>query len=235
MSKRPNCFKLFQMKDKVRAQKGQVALIVMLVMAVGLTVGLSAAQRATTSVSVSQTEKQGSKAYSAAEAGIEMALKEGLEDYPSNPFDWEVGGIEVSYSTSDVDLTELGTIDLNQDNILQFAEEGKFKISNCSDNSVDMELLVVYLNGTIAREVVDCGTVGERAIPTGLLRIRPIGGDVSFSLSGSGIGQYFKVTSQAQADSGETRAVEVIRSGPYLPAIFNYALFSGGVVSGPSI
>jgi hypothetical protein len=218
MSKRPNCFKLFQMKDKVRAQKGQVALIVMLVMAVGLTVGLSAAQRATTSVSVSQTEKQGSKAYSAAEAGIEMA--------------W---GIEVSYSTSDVDLTELGTIDLNQDNILQFAEEGKFKISNCSDNSVDMELLVVYLNGTIAREVVDCGTVGERAIPTGLLRIRPIGGDVSFSLSGSGIGQYFKVTSQAQADSGETRAVEVIRSGPYLPAIFNYALFSGGVVSGPSI
>jgi len=230
MSKRPNCFKLFQMNDRKGAQKGQVALIVMLVMAVGLTVGLSAAQRATTSVSVSQTEKQGSKAYSAAEAGIEMALKEGLENDPSNPADWEVGGIKVSYSTSDVDLTELGSITLNQDNILQFADGGTFSISSCSPGDREMELISITSAGTVKRDVIECQNIPVQTIPDGLFRVRPIGGDVSFSLSGAGIAQYFKVTSQAQADSGETRAVEVIRSGPYLPAIFNYALFSGGGV-----
>jgi len=220
------------MVRRMEKQRGQVALIVMLVMAVGLTVGLSAAQRATTSVSVSQTEKQGSKAYSAAEAGIEMALKEGLENDPDGGI--TVGGIDVKYSTDPVDLIDLGEIALNQDNILQFAEGGTFSISGCNVGSTKMELLSINANGSVVgRNVVNCDAVGGPiTIPVGgLFRVRPIGGDVSFDLSGSGIGQYFKVTSQAQVDSGETRAVEVIRSGPYLPVIFNYALFSGGAVS----
>lgn len=217
----------------MKKQRGQVALIVMLVMAVGLTVGLSAAQRATTSVSVSQTEKQGSKAYSAAEAGIEKALKVGLENDPDGTI--TVGGIDVNYSTDPVNLIDLGEITLNQDNILQFAEGGTFSISGCNVGTRKIELISITSAGAVNRDVVDCDAVGSmRSIPTsGLFRVRPIGGDVSFSLSGSGIGQYFKVTSQAQADSGETRAVEVIRSGPYLPAIFNYVLFSGGGVSFP--
>jgi len=56
-------------------QKGQMLLIVILVMTVALTVGLSVATRSITNLRVTEEEEASQRAFSAAEAGIEQALK----------------------------------------------------------------------------------------------------------------------------------------------------------------
>lgn len=56
-------------------QKGQMLLIVILVMTVALTVGLSIATRSITNLRVTEEEEASQRAFSAAEAGIEQALK----------------------------------------------------------------------------------------------------------------------------------------------------------------
>ena len=64
------------MKPRRRVKEtGQVALIVLAVMAIALTIGLSLSQRVLTDVQISEKEEESSKAFSAAEAGIEEALR----------------------------------------------------------------------------------------------------------------------------------------------------------------
>lgn len=58
-------------------QKGQVLLIVVLVMVTALTVGLSVAARTITNIRTSQEAENSEKAFSAAEAGIEQSLTNG--------------------------------------------------------------------------------------------------------------------------------------------------------------
>lgn len=55
-------------------QKGQVILILILVMTVALAIGLSVIQRSLSDISTSSKVEQSSRAFSAAEAGIEKAL-----------------------------------------------------------------------------------------------------------------------------------------------------------------
>ncbi len=57
------------------AQKGQVLLVVVLVMVIALTVGLGVASRSITSLRTATEEENSQRAFSAAEAGIEQALK----------------------------------------------------------------------------------------------------------------------------------------------------------------
>lgn len=64
------------MKDK--QNKGEMILIILLVMAVGLTIGLSVASRSVTDVKLSSQIEESSRAFSAAETGIEQALRVGL-------------------------------------------------------------------------------------------------------------------------------------------------------------
>ena len=64
-------------------QKGQVLLILILVMTVGLTIGLSVIQRSLTGVSTASKLEQSSRALSAAEAGIERALNSGPTGSPT--------------------------------------------------------------------------------------------------------------------------------------------------------
>src|SRR3989344_3215898 len=64
-------------------QKGQVLLILILVMTVGLTIGLSVVQRSLTGVSTASKLEQSSRALSAAEAGIERALNSGPTGSPT--------------------------------------------------------------------------------------------------------------------------------------------------------
>lgn len=56
-------------------QKGQIILVVVLVMVVGLTIGLALASRSITNLRISTDEKNSQAALSAAEAGIEQAVK----------------------------------------------------------------------------------------------------------------------------------------------------------------
>lgn len=54
--------------------KGQIVLVVLLVMAIGLTVGLAAVSRSVTDIRITRQEEESARAFSAAEAGIEQAL-----------------------------------------------------------------------------------------------------------------------------------------------------------------
>lgn len=60
-------------------EKGQVLLIVVLVMVVSLTIGLSVVSRSITNLRITSEQEQSQRAFSAAEAGIEQALKTGLD------------------------------------------------------------------------------------------------------------------------------------------------------------
>lgn len=57
-------------------EKGQVVLILILIMSVALTIGLAIVQKSLVDVSTSSKAEQSSRAFSAAEAGVEKALKE---------------------------------------------------------------------------------------------------------------------------------------------------------------
>lgn len=59
-------------------QKGQIALIALLVLTIATTVGLSLIARTTTDVSVTRNIEESTRAFSAAEAGVEEALKSGV-------------------------------------------------------------------------------------------------------------------------------------------------------------
>lgn len=60
----------------MRNQKGQVVLILILVMTVALAIGLSVIQRSLSDISTSTRVEESSRAFSAAEAGIEKAIQE---------------------------------------------------------------------------------------------------------------------------------------------------------------
>lgn len=65
--------KNFQSKEN---QKGQVVIILLLVIVVGLAVGLTVVGRSVTEISTSTKTEQSSRAFSAAEAGIEKILQQ---------------------------------------------------------------------------------------------------------------------------------------------------------------
>src|SRR5690349_3201017 len=56
-------------------ERGQILLIVVLVMTVALTIGLSVATRTINNIRTSTDEENSQRAFSAAEAGIEQALQ----------------------------------------------------------------------------------------------------------------------------------------------------------------
>ena len=81
-------------------QKGQIGLIVVLIVAVGLTIGLAIVSQSVTDISVSETEEKSLRAFNAAEAGIEEILRrESL-----------VGGISEDIEVTD-DLTAAVTVE----------------------------------------------------------------------------------------------------------------------------
>lgn len=65
-------------------EKGQLIIMLVLVMTIGLAIGLSIIQKSLTDVSTATKVEQSSRAYSAAEAGIEKALKGDNDDVTSS-------------------------------------------------------------------------------------------------------------------------------------------------------
>lgn len=59
-----------------KGTRGQIALIVLLVLVIMLTVGLAVISRSITEIKISEHQKESVRAFSAAEAGIEEALKD---------------------------------------------------------------------------------------------------------------------------------------------------------------
>lgn len=81
-------------------QHGQIALIILLLMAVVLTIGLSLASRAVMDVSLSRQEEQGSMTFQAAESGIENTLNHDLSGYLGTHDLSQIGGAYVVATVS---------------------------------------------------------------------------------------------------------------------------------------
>lgn len=79
----------------MKNQRGQVILILLLVMTVGLAIGLSVVQRSITDISTATKVEESSRAFSAAEAGIEKALRG-----DSNPVTFSETGASAAISDS---------------------------------------------------------------------------------------------------------------------------------------
>jgi Tfp pilus assembly protein PilX len=73
------------MKEKFVGQRGQTALIALLVLTIATTVGLSLIARSTTDIAITRSLEESARAFSAAEAGVEKALITGLS--VSSPVD----------------------------------------------------------------------------------------------------------------------------------------------------
>ena len=251
-------------------EKGQVALVMLLVMVVMLTLGVSVVQRGVTDVRISQQEEDSARAFQAAETGVEEALS-GLvsvtgqvgEDasYTANITE---GGNEGFVSGQPVEAGETVLVDLaGSDNVddldIYFMEKNR---DDCDTDPAAVEVEKIYtvgVNTRVKRLAYDtvAGTRGNNFSDIGSgsfsfqgktfcakvrigignsdiqVRIRPV-----YNRAVIGINprpdnavlavQYLKVGAVGKIESGVTRAVDVQRTLPQLPAIFDYAVFSGG-------
>lgn len=92
------------MEYKRDTQRGQIALIALLVLTIATTVGLSLIARSTTDVSVTRDLEESNRAFSAAEAGVEETLKSGVAG--SVTLDPTLG---ISYNVATVSMTGTST------------------------------------------------------------------------------------------------------------------------------
>lgn len=101
--------------------RGQAALIALLVLTIATTVGLSLMARSTTDISITRNLEESARAFSAAEAGIESVLKTGiatsetLNQQLGTSYNVQVASISASATTplvfpSETDKEETGTV-----------------------------------------------------------------------------------------------------------------------------
>jgi hypothetical protein len=69
--------------------------------------------------------------------------------------------------------------------------------------------------------------------PNSLLRIRPLYADAAFSIENSSAIKLISTASDNTTGSRETRKIQVIRTEPAAPSVFDYAVFSGGALTKP--
>lgn len=76
---RPSIAVVPALSDRYSAQRGQVGVVILLIMVVLLTVGLSVASRSTQELFLTQQNVDSTRVFNAAEAGIDQALSSSLE------------------------------------------------------------------------------------------------------------------------------------------------------------
>lgn len=234
------------------SKSGQVALIILLIMVVVLTIGLSLISHSVIDVSISKDEEEAIRAFSAAEAGIEEALKQ--TDLGSwTPGASPIGGIEPNITVSEID--DNIERELAEGEMMNIHLTGGTATTATISWSPEAALeLTVYKNdGSLQRGAVtssgSCASGldvhgGSVIIPdnfagssltltdASLLRIRALCNDTTVTVSGAGLPtQQYEIDSRAAAGGEEetkVSAIEVSKTVPELPSIFNYVLFSGG-------
>lgn len=205
-----------------------MALLIGLVV---LTIGLGVASRSITDIKLSRQEEESARTFNVAEAGIEELLKEAdLTPFLANPQEGPVEGTDIQRSITVEDVStaiSLGKAQVLEINTRDFTGDIYLKPAS----AVTMAVMVYHQEGndySVRREMHD----GETWI-TGIseedkfVRVK-VYGATDLTVYGEDLPpQAFKITSRAQAPVGETRQVEVERTAPGLPSIFDYVLFSG--------
>jgi len=266
-------------------EKGQIALIVLLIMVVVLTVGLSVASRSVTDVFLSETKESGIRAFNAAEAGIEKALSEDVLTAGS------LGSIDFDGVTAEVEVEEVKSLEslVGRNDVVEVPLRGgttnNIKISwtksddseqnpgSCNEGgdqapaSIEIIRLRQEAVGVVAnRYFYNTGKAGctitngfevASASPASgfvsavdftdidgndsdgvydiALRIRTFYNEATIlaePIDGNELPlQEYRVSSSATTETGETKTIELTRSASALPAIFDYAIFSGSSIT----
>ncbi|MCM8787836.1 MAG: pilus assembly PilX N-terminal domain-containing protein [Candidatus Omnitrophica bacterium] len=247
-------------------KKGQIALIIVLIMIVVLTIGLALISRSLTDIKISEDEKESLRAFSAAEAGIEEALRN-IGAYSGGETTIQVEDTNV---TIKVEETGEGTqLTLEHGEVMNIllpdgppSELNSLKIywtllANNEENSNPAAVeIAVYKNdfsfnrfayngyGSSRDNNFDEAGSGEEGFRSlanislssqvRLVRIRPFYNRATVrvnSNSGNLPVQVYNITSTATYGEEKISRVEVARTVPVLPPIFDYVLFSKGNLS----
>lgn len=242
------------LKKLLHSNSGQVGVILLLITVVMLTVGISVVSRTTSDLNISNTNEQANRALDAAESGVEQALSQNLANY--TPPAAGGGPINVNTQvassrslqafvdqgyTVGVDLTGVVT-----PVTIQWAKE-----SSCNARA-SLVLTIFSTASPAVRRVyatantcshndnfnasVSAGsggyssrTVVNTAAGDYLMRIRPLYYSSDVQVTGNNLPvQAYTVTSSAQSNTGkETKVVQVDRTLPIPPSVFDYVLYSG--------
>lgn len=245
-------------------QKGQIGLVVLLIMAVVLTVGVGVASESVMEQKIARQEVESTETFNVAEGAIEAALGQDLSDI-------EVGSPYATALPAPDGYSGLNLTVTAQDEYSRLIRQGESGQVNL-DPGVNHQLVVSWQrpNGgicgtggeaTIPAVIVtllsatgveryaygpsDCGTRGDGFIASilsgnaystpainttgfSMARIKVVYNTATVSVSGNNLGpQMHEVTSVAEKTSGETRAVQVEKTNPMVPSIFDYAVFAG--------
>lgn len=268
------------------AQSGQVAVVVLLIMAVLLVLGLSLASQTTQEALISSQEEDTTRVFNAAETAVEEALSK-LSKGQSITADVPAAvdstylppNTSATYTlTEDTTLSALITQGMSSTIVLPAAITTSFNIdwsttTDC-DSTGSLIVSLYYTSGGVTKvkhaaiKPNGCYTDAMKAVGftastsiagtykfrysaalnaapwslvagdvPQLLRIKAVYEDVEFAIGGITLPSQ-KDTIRAEANdtqagdgSQEQRAIEVTRTKPAPPVLFDYSLYSGGNLS----
>ncbi len=276
-------------KDRqvLSAQSGQVAVVVLLIMAVLLVIGLSLASQTTQEALISSQEEDTTRVFNAAETAVEEALSrlsKGESITADVPEDvastYLPANTSATYTlTEDTTMSALITQGMSSTILLPAAITTSFSIywsttADC-DSTGSLIISLYYTSGGVTKvkhaaiKPSGCypsdsmkavgftestsvsGTYKFRyttaldAAPwqlvagdvPQLLRIKAVYEDVEFMMGGISLPSQMDIIraeasdSQTGDGSQEQRAIEVTRTKPAAPVLFDYSLYSGGSLS----
>lgn len=233
-------------------------MIVLLVVAVALGFGLSIISQSVTDTEIAGHSEESARVFNAAEAGIESALGNisaivGLgqqtipvgEDENRIDVNYEVTGqdfLEGDYSENDIATVVLGT--LPDTLTIEWGESCPLAASLLitvikSDNQIERYGWNACDLANDFTNVSDPGSVGylrQKTLIVGanaLVKIRPIYNQANIRVTGTGNlpPQAYNIDSEAQQPlTLEAKAIQVDRTEPATPSIFDYVLFSGTTI-----
>jgi Tfp pilus assembly protein PilX len=269
------------------AQSGQVAVVVLLIMAVLLVLGLSLASQTTQEALISSQEEDTTRVFNAAETAVEEALSrlskgESITaDVPENVASTYLPpNTSATYTlTEDTTMSALITQGMSSTIFLPAPITTSFSIywsttTDC-DSTGSLIISLYYTSGGVTKvkhaAVKPNGcypsdsmkavgftdstsvsgtykfryTTALNAAPwqlvagdvPQLLRIKAVYEDVEFMMGGISLPSQMDIIraeasdSQTGDGSQEQRAIEVTRTKPAAPVLFDYSLYSGGSLS----
>lgn len=241
------------MKNKIKKEKGQVVLMVLLASALILTLGLSASKQATIETKIDTDQELLKKAFNAAESGIEYYLGTGGVNYNGGENDGmadvSVKTVGDSESLSFGDVTLDGGVDYfwlvnhNTDGTLgsdyYSSQTSGLNICTVDRTNISFGLSYFYKVGSdfrVLNTLVDTtnGCVVNFNLTSGnsiLLAVTPIGSGVKIELTG---GANFPVQGEEISSVGSVQGVNntvTVLNRYVVPEFLLEAVSSGGDVS----
>ena len=218
-------------------RKGQVAMVVVLVVLVGLTIGVAILGRSVTNVGISSKEEERARSFSAAEAGVEDALRQDLSmlAISGSGGDFNVGNSSVSYKvskltdvTSEINPGEVVTVDWSKSGATSFTVT--WTGTNCSPNLV---ATTITSAGAVVHSVPSTPATFSKG-SGGLVRMRFAmeipGCRTNVTIHGTdGDLSFFQVDSVGTSGEANSK-IEVVRSTA-ASGLLDFAVFSGGDIN----